>query len=116
MGAREAYAGRRPGATHAALIGVLAIVALTLALQPRPAAAPAGADRSSEPAAIFVANAGQTDRSVHYMARGAGHAFYFTPRKAVLDLRRGERGVALELRFRGANPAPAIVGERRTPG
>ncbi len=97
-----------------ALIGVLAIVGLMLALQPRPSAESAGSDPSSEPAVTFTPNAGQTDSSVRYMARGANHAFYFTPDKAVLDFQRGTRGVALELGFRGANPSPEIVAEQRT--
>ena len=75
-------------------------------------------ERSSPSAAdaplAFVTNAGQTDARVRFMARGAGYAFYFTPAKVVLDLQRGNRGQVLELRFRGANPHPQIVGEQRT--
>ena len=113
----EAFTTRSSGAPHAALVGVLAVVALALALQPPPSAAPAGGAVGSATSPLtFVPNAGQTDATVRYMARGPGHAFYFTPDKAVLDFQRGKRGVALELRFRGANPAPAIVAERRAPG
>jgi hypothetical protein len=115
LGAGGAVRFNRPRAAHAALGSALAVVALALALQPRPSAAPDRPTASAEsPSLTFVENAGQTDASVRFVAGGASHAFYFTPDKAVLDLRRGERGVALELRFRGASPDPQIVAERHT--
>lgn len=85
------------------------------------ASAPRGASDVRETGAAsapltFIRNAGQTNDAVAFMTRGPGHAFYFTPDKVVLDLQRGERGVALQLHFRGANPDPQIVAERRASG
>ena len=98
-------------------MGVAAVAVIALAGSSGSVAvdSPSGA-RAGDAPLTFVANAGQTDPSVEYMARGPGHAFYFTPDKVVLDFERGERGVALELRFRGANANPQLVGERRASG
>src|SRR5438552_7500104 len=52
----------------------------------------------------FIPNDGQTDQRVRYYARGAGFSFYFTQSGAVLSFAEGKRGVALGLRFPGANP------------
>jgi hypothetical protein len=64
----------------------------------------------------FVPNAGQTDSAVRYYARGPGYAFYFTRDKAVLDLHKGKRALALQLRFRGANPNARLEPLDRAPG
>ena len=64
----------------------------------------------------FVPNAGQIDRRVHYYAEGPGYGFYFTPGEAVLSLVRGQRGVALGLRFLGSSPWARIEGRRRRAG
>jgi hypothetical protein len=64
----------------------------------------------------FVPNEGQTAPDVRYHARGPAFGFFFTSRKATLSLEKGRRGVALELRFLGANPHPAIDATRRLPG
>jgi hypothetical protein len=64
----------------------------------------------------FIPNAGQTDRSVRYYAQGAGFGFYFTKDKAVLAFPKGKRGVALDLRFLGANPNVKLQAQRRGPG
>jgi hypothetical protein len=92
---------------------VLALVALVLAAQSSPTG---DTHRDAKLPLAFVANAGQTDESVRYMAREAGKSFYFTPRKAVLDFHRAQHGLALELRFKGANPHPEIVAERPAAG
>jgi hypothetical protein len=113
MGAAEVLLRRRAGAPHVALVCVLALVALVLAAQP---SLTGDTQRDAKLPLTFVANAGQTDSSVRYVARDAGNSFYFTSDKVVLDFQRGRRGVALELRFRGANPHPQIVAERRAPG
>src|SRR5215207_3986800 len=118
MGFGGAVGLRGPArAPHAALACVLTLVALALAAQPPSAGerSPSAGKAVTAPL-TFVANAGQTDPSVRFMSRGAGHAFYFTADKAVLDLRKDERAVALELRFRGANPAAEVVAERRLGG
>ena len=47
------------------------------------------------------------------MAQGAGYAFFFTRDRAVLALERDDRGVALELRFRGASPQTVVTGRDR---
>jgi hypothetical protein len=56
----------------------------------------------------FAPNAGQTDDAVRYVARGAGYSFFFTDEQAVLSLVRADGqdagGLALGLRFVGANP------------
>src|SRR5688572_17965957 len=103
----------RLGGLRVALACAAALAALALTLQPAPST-PAGSPPTADDALSFVPNAGQTDASVRFMARGAHHAFYFTPDKAVLDFQRGKRGVALQLRFRGANSSPAIVAEQPT--
>ena len=72
--------GRAP---HAALLAVLGLVALLLAAQPQPPTADDPTSSAPATPLAFVANAGQTDPSARYMARGPGHAFWFTPRKAV---------------------------------
>jgi hypothetical protein len=64
----------------------------------------------------FVANQGQTAPGVRYYARGRGFAFYFGLRKATLALEKEGRGVAVELRFLGANPHPRIDATERRPG
>jgi hypothetical protein len=64
----------------------------------------------------FVPNRGQTDKSVRYYVQGAGHAFYFTPRKAVLTFRKKEKGVALQLTPLGASPGARLAVGERGPG
>ena len=64
----------------------------------------------------FVQNRGQTDKSVRYYAQGAGHAFYFTPDKAVLTFTKKEKGVALHLTPLGASPSMRLVASERAPG
>jgi Beta-propeller repeat len=64
----------------------------------------------------FIPNRGQADKQVRYYAQGAGYGFYFTQRKAVLALQRGERGEALDLRFVGANPDAELVAADRGTG
>ena len=64
----------------------------------------------------FVPNRGQTDKSVRYYAQGAGHAFYFTPDKAVLSFTKKDKGVALHLTPLGASPSTQLVASERAPG
>ena len=68
----------------------------------------------------FTANAGQTDGRVRYSAQGAGFSVFLTRREAMLALsvRASSKraGVALALRFLGANRNVAIRGERPGPG
>jgi hypothetical protein len=74
-------------------------------------ARPAGA--AEEPAVPFVANAGQADPAVRYMAMGPDYGLYFTDTEARYAFARGqERGPALALRFVDANPRPRIEGRR----
>ena len=64
----------------------------------------------------FTPNAGQHDRRVRYAARAGSTSFFIARREIVLALSKGEAGLALHLRFLGANPAPAITGTRRSAG
>jgi beta-propeller repeat-containing protein len=64
----------------------------------------------------FVPNRGQTDKSVRYYAEGAGHAFYFTPEKAVLTFTKKDNGVALDLTPLGASPNARLEASERGPG
>ena len=93
--------------------------------------------RSSRLPILFVPNRGQTDSRVQYYAKGPGFGFYFTPEEAVLRFvelspdrealeivpslslaelapREGPvaKGVALALRFLGANPEVELEGRR----
>jgi hypothetical protein len=72
-------------------------------------ARPAGAAENL--AVPFVANAGQADPAVRYMATGPDYGLYFTDTEARYAFARGqEPGPALSLRFVGANPRPRIEG------
>jgi hypothetical protein len=64
----------------------------------------------------FAANRGQTDPSVRYQAQGPGFGFWFAKDKITLGLTRKEQGMALELRFIGANPDAVLEGIRRQSG
>ena len=69
----------------------------------------------------FIENRGQLDPRVRYYVQGRQHAFFVTRDDVVLALTPGRdaaegRGLALALRFIGANPAAAPAGERQTPG
>jgi hypothetical protein len=89
----------------------------------------------------FVQNGGQTDAAVRYLARGSGYSFLFADDKAVLsfakpagggdarsvfapglgditfaDDRAAADGLALGVRFVGANPDARIVVDRRARG
>ncbi len=44
------------------------------------------ADPAGDLPVAFAPNAGQTDDSVRYVARGAGYSFFFTDDQAVLSL------------------------------
>lgn len=106
--------------------------AVTAAPSPSAPAAPATAAEKRALAshaqlpATFSANAGQARADVRYLAQGAGYSIGFAPDHAVLALRAGNPfagvsapgadGVALHMRFRGANPDPRIVGLDRAPG
>jgi Beta-propeller repeat len=70
-----------------------------------------------------VENRGQTDRRVRYYAQGSRHAFFLTRDELVLSLlpsrgaaARKSRGLALALRFRGANPQVVVQGRERALG
>ncbi len=64
----------------------------------------------------FVPNRGQTRKSVRYYSPGAGHAFYFTRKRAVLSFSKGKQGVALYLTPLGASPDTRLVAGERAPG
>jgi Beta-propeller repeat len=98
----RATAGRRR--TLAASIA-FAFLALVLFFPAR------GSAQETDPAGdlplAFAPNAGQTDQSVRYLARGAGYSFFFADEQAVLSLVRTDGQdvavLALELRFVGAS-------------
>jgi beta-propeller repeat-containing protein len=62
----------------------------------------------------FIPNAGQTDGRARLYTQGRDYGFYFTADSAVLTLQKQidgkDEGLALELRFLGANSMPAIEG------
>jgi hypothetical protein len=60
----------------------------------------------------FEPNRGQTDRHVEFIARGAGYGLFLAPTQATLAL----RSTRLDMKFVGANPAPAIQGLEVLPG
>ena len=99
----RATAGRRRAFAASVVFAVLALVLFFPAR---------GSAQETDPAGdlplAFAPNAGQTDDSVRYVARGAGYSFFFTDEQAVLSLVRTDRqdvsGLALELRFVGASP------------
>ena len=87
----------------------------------------------------FEPNRGQTDRRVKFISRAGNHTLWLTKDEAVLALRRplrlshnGHEGVAadtagvkrnvdaapamLRMKFLGANPNAAVVGETKQPG
>ena len=66
----------------------------------------------------FIENAGQTDARVRYYAQGNRFGFYLTQTEVVVALTKAgvDPGVALALRFLGANPDAAIEGGDRAPG
>ena len=53
---------------------------------------------------------------MRYYAQGAGHAFHFTPEKAVLSFTKKDKGMALELTPLAANPNTKLVAVDRAPG
>ena len=111
--------GRR-GAT-ALLAVLLLILAAGLAARSGGAAAPATAAPPGygELPVAFVANAGQSDARVRYLAQGGGYGFFFTDHGVRLALSAPgarERAVALELGFVGANPHARPVASERAAG
>jgi uncharacterized protein (TIGR03437 family) len=64
----------------------------------------------------FEPNRGQTAAEVEFVSRGKRSSLFLTRGKAVLSLVRGERQLALAMRFVNANPNPAIEGANRLPG
>ena len=67
----------------------------------------------------FVENRGQTDSAVRFYAEGSRYAFHLMRDAAMLsflDRSDATRGVALALRFVGANERLTVVGEDRAPG
>ena len=65
----------------------------------------------------FAPNVGQTDDDVRYVAQGAGYSFFFTDDKAVLSFAKDAgAGLALDLRFLGANTDATAEARDRAPG
>jgi uncharacterized protein (TIGR03437 family) len=71
-----------------------------------------GASVNITPHVHFEANQGQTDPSVHFLARAPGFTLFLTDREAVVTLGSSH----LRMRLAGSNPAPRITGEGRQPG
>lgn len=57
----------------------------------------------AQPPLTFAPNAGQAPRKVRYLAHAGGTSMFFTRRSATLVLNRAQRGLALRLRFVGAD-------------
>ena len=66
----------------------------------------------------FLENTGQTDARVRYYAHGNRFGFYLTQTEVrlVFTSQRTDSGVALALRFTGANPHALIEASERAPG
>ena len=65
----------------------------------------------------FVANQGQADARVRFQAQAAGQSVYLTRKEIALTLQQDSgKGVALALRFLGADPRAVPSGDRRAPG
>jgi hypothetical protein len=65
----------------------------------------------------FIENRGQTDSRVVFHVQGPGQGIYLTKDAIALTLSKPSgKGVALNLRFLGANPNPALSGAARAPG
>jgi hypothetical protein len=66
----------------------------------------------------FVENRGQIDPQVRYHGQGPRHAFHLTPQEVVMSFPKadGSKGLALALRFIGANPSSSVEGVERSPG
>jgi hypothetical protein len=101
----------------------LAAIAVGCGGPSRGAAVPAdgGGERARDAFArvplTFVENRGQSDARVRFQAQGPGHAFFLTPRQIALMLQQDSgKGVALSLRFLGADPRVALTGAQRAPG
>src|SRR5688500_297823 len=94
-----------------------AVAFLALALFFPTAASAEAPIQTNEVPLAFAPNAGQTDDSVRYVARGAGYSFFFTDEQAVLSLVKTDgqdaTGLALELGFVGASPDARV--ESRDP-
>jgi hypothetical protein len=84
-----------------------AVAAAALATLARPAGA------AEDPAVPFVANVGQADPGVRYVATGPDFGLYLTDAEARYAFARGRgQGLAVTLRFVDANPRPRIEGRR----
>jgi hypothetical protein len=94
----------------AALLAPAAIKARPLTLAKPQSATAARAPRISALPLTFVANRGQTDARVRFVARGLGGAIFFTPREIVLSLpdRSASQSATVRLRFKGGNVRPTI--------
>lgn len=66
----------------------------------------------------FIENTGQTDARVHYYAQGNRFGFYLTQQEVMLAFtdKNPDSGVALALRFIGANLHARVEGSERAPG
>ena len=123
--------GRRPLALTLVAAGVAVGVLLQLGSasaspeqarrSPRSAKKQQALDAYGKIPLAFTANAGQTDVRVRYSAQGAGFSVFLTRGEAMFALQRPGKlgrgkGVALALRFLGANRHVAIRSERPAPG
>ena len=88
---------------------------------PGPSASDGGRERALAAYAglplTFVENRGQADKRVRFHAQSAGHAVYLTRDEIALTLQKDSgKGVALALRFLGADPGARPSGDKRAPG
>jgi hypothetical protein len=111
----KATAGRRRTLVASVALALLALVLFFPARGSAEEADPAG-----DLPVAFAPNAGQTEDSVRYVARGSGYSFFFTDEQAVLSLVKADgqdvAGVALELRFLGASPDAHLEAREPAPG
>jgi hypothetical protein len=64
----------------------------------------------------FEPNAGQTDESVKFLARGQGYSLFLTANKAVLALKKDRKNefAVVRMQVDGANASPKVVGLNET--
>jgi hypothetical protein len=104
----------RPYPSLLGAAALLCFAALATAAIERPRAVTTVSEQSAPTPLSFAPNRGQLDSRVRYYARASGFGAYFTRSGITLDLHRGRRAAALQIRFDGATGSP--TAQRRLPG
>jgi hypothetical protein len=64
----------------------------------------------------FIANEGQTDKSVKFFTRGRGYGLFLTSTQAVLVLSKDPKSLVVRMRLVGTNPNSPLNGVDELPG